>query len=90
MGWLKFGSQRPSRTDYEQFLKRDEVAQVEEVEFPFCSKDIGNENLPFISAEIVKSKDGKEGSKLCVSAASHLEILFDADHIRDRDRRYCL
>ncbi len=90
MGWVKFGSQRPSRTDYEQFWRRDEVAHVEHVEFPFSSKDIRNENLPFISAEIVKSKDGKEGSKLCVSATSNFEIPFDADHIRDRDRRYCL
>ena len=86
MGWLKPGYQKPPRTDYDQFLKRDEavtaslVAHVKDIEYPFCSKDIQNEDLPFIPAEIVSSKDGKGGSKLCVSAANRSEILIDVDH----------
>lgn len=87
-----FGSQRPPRTNYEQFFRRNEtikvgdVAQVEDVEYPLCSKGIRNEDLPFIPPETVISRDGKEGSKLCVSAASQFETAFDVDCSRDRDR----
>lgn len=85
MGWLKPGYQKPPRTDYEQFFRRDDavtasvVAQVKDIEYPLCSKDIQNEDLPFIPAETVSSKDGKGGSKLCVSTASCFEILIDVD-----------
>lgn len=67
-----FGSQRPPRTNYEQFFRRNEtikvgdVAQVEDVEYPLCSKGIRNEDLPFIPPETVISRDGKEGSKLWI------------------------
>lgn len=57
MGWLKLGYQRPTRTNYEQFLRRDEtvaasqVASVKGVEYPLCSKNTQNEDLPFIPAD---------------------------------------
>lgn len=93
MGWINISSPRPPRTDYEQFLRRNEavkvgdVAHVKDVEYPLCSKDIQNEDLPFIPAEMVMSRDGKEGSKLCVlSAASYSDISLDVDCPRDRDR----
>lgn len=79
MGWIKPGRQRPSRTDYEQFLKReeaieaDEVPNIENVEYPIRTKEIQNEDLPFIPAETVMSRDGKQGSKLCMSATRRLE-----------------
>lgn len=80
MGWMTLGSQQPPRTDYEPFLRRDDavkaggVAQVEDVEYPTCSKDIRNVDLPIIPAETVKLRDGKKGSRLCVSSASHVDI----------------
>ena len=79
MGWLKPGYQKPPRTDYEQFFRRDEAvtaspdAHVKDIEYPLCSKDIQTEDLPFIPAETVSSKDGKGGSNLCVSAANSFE-----------------
>lgn len=86
MGWLQLDYQKPPRTDYERFFRRDEavtaseVAHVKDIDYPLCSKDIQNEDLPFIPAETVSTKDGRGGSKLCVSAANSFEILIDVDH----------
>ena len=83
--------QRP-RTNYEQFFRRDEAVKVDEAvhvdenDDPLCSLDIEDQDLPFIPAEIVGSKDGKKGSKLCESAATHSKTASDVDYPRDRDR----
>lgn len=77
---MTLGSQQPPRTDYEQFLRRDDavkaggVAQVEDVEYPICSKDIQNVDLPIIPAETVKLRDGKKGSRLWIVID---EIVYD-------------
>ena len=74
MGWINVGYKKAPRTNYEQFLKRDEavkageIAHIDDIENPPCSKDIPSEDLPFIPAETVRSRHGKGDSKLCVSA----------------------
>ena len=83
---------RLPRTDYEQYFrndeaaKADEVVHVEEIDYPLCSKDIGDGDLPFIPAEAVRSRDGKKGSKLCVSAVGHFGTATNCDSLRDCDR----
>lgn len=98
MGWLKLGYQRPTRTNYEQFFRRGEtvaasqVAHVEDLDYPLCSKDTQNEDLPFIPAETVSSKDGRGDSKLCLFATKSFEVLIDVvlTSQRDRYRQHCL
>ena len=85
-------AQRPPRTDDQQFfssseaVKADQVVHIKEIKYPLWSKDTENRDLPLMSAEVVKSRDGKKGSKLCVSAEWHLESAIDFDYLRDRDR----
>lgn len=85
MGWLNLGYQRPTRTDYEQFFRRDEtvfasqVAHSEDVDYPLGSKDIQNEDLPFIPAGTVSSRDGREGSKLCMFATKSFIVYIGID-----------
>lgn len=68
MGWINQGQLRNPRFKTPAALNEEAkscAAHVEDAGFPFCSMQLPEDELPQISAEEVKKRDGKGSARLC-------------------------